>query len=311
MNGAACLFEPAPVDTGDVLASIRRLIASDNPTTSGRGPGDNGARMTGAPFARDAALPCATGLGCARSGRTPVPGVHVGRMAALPEAASLAVPGAAGQVDSDLPQVPLRLNPEAMIAMADAADHSPAPLRLSGDTAAIQPPATAPAEAAWGAEQPAADLPPDTIAVAPGTPQMADAASADTPPAPDAGDSPPAEPEAETPVCGANDLTSPSNKETTMHAYPTGVVSPLHAEPVTAGAAERCAHNAAHVIPPATASAHAAPVAEENPLRALLREVVREEFEAEMQRRLDENLRSMIRGEIVVALTEALVRRPG
>ena len=98
-----------------------------------------------------------------------------------------------------------------------------------------------------------------------------------------------------------------------MHAYPTGVVSPLHAEPVTAGAAERCAHNAAHVIPPAAASAHgapAAPAAEENPLRALLREVVREEFEAEMQRRLDENLRSMIRGEIVVALTEALVRRP-
>ena len=310
MNGAACLFEPAPVDTGDVLASIRRLIASDNPTTSGRGPGDDGARMTGAPFARDAALPCATGLGCARSGRTPVPGVHVGRMAALPEAASLAVPGAAGQVDSDLPQVPLRLNPEAMIAMADAAGHSPAPLRLSGDTAAVQPSATAPEEGGWGAEQPAADLLPDTIAVAPGTPQMAAAASADTQPAPDAGDSPHAEPDAEIPVCGANDLTSPSNKETTMHAYPTGVVSPLHAEPVTAGAAERCAHNAAHVIPPAAASAHAAPVAEENPLRALLREVVREEFEAEMQRRLDENLRSMIRGEIVVALTEALVRRP-
>ena len=30
MNGAACLFEPAPVDTGDVLASIRRLIAQED-----------------------------------------------------------------------------------------------------------------------------------------------------------------------------------------------------------------------------------------------------------------------------------------
>ena len=97
-----------------------------------------------------------------------------------------------------------------------------------------------------------------------------------------------------------------------MHAYPTGVVSPLHAEPMMAGAPERCAQNmvpaASSAAAPAPASA--SPVTEENPLRALLREVVREEFEAEMQRRLDDNLRGMIRGEIVVALTEALVRRP-
>ena len=95
-----------------------------------------------------------------------------------------------------------------------------------------------------------------------------------------------------------------------MHAYPTGVVSPLHAEPMMAGAAERCAQNMVPAASSAAAPASASPVTEENPLRALLREVVREEFEAEMQRRLDDNLRGMIRGEIVVALTEALVRRP-
>ena len=93
-----------------------------------------------------------------------------------------------------------------------------------------------------------------------------------------------------------------------MQAYPIGAISPLHAEPVMAGAAERCAHGQGAA--PTLAAAHPAPGAEENPLRALLREVVREEFEAEMQRRLDDSLRGMIRGEIVVALTEALVRRP-
>ena len=44
MTGAACLFEPAPIDTGDVLASIRRLIASDNATPGARGEG-GGARV--------------------------------------------------------------------------------------------------------------------------------------------------------------------------------------------------------------------------------------------------------------------------
>ena len=95
-----------------------------------------------------------------------------------------------------------------------------------------------------------------------------------------------------------------------MHAHPTGVVSPLHAEPMMASAPERCAQNMVPAASSAAAPASPSPVIEENPLRALLREVVREEFEAEMQRRLDDNLRGMIRGEILVALTEALVRRP-
>lgn len=48
---------------------------------------------------------------------------------------------------------------------------------------------------------------------------------------------------------------------------------------------------------------------EDNPLRLLLREIVRDEFEGELQRRLDDDLRRMVRSEIAAALTEALTRR--
>ena len=289
MTGAACLFEPAPVDTGDVLASIRRLIASDNATTGARG---EGARMTGASFARAGALPCATSLGCARSFRAPF--VDGDRAATLPEVAHLAAPGMIRQFDSDSGQMPLRLKPEAMIATAEAASDAVGPLRLSQEIAAPRPVA-------------APSL--DEVAVMPDTAPMVTTGT-DAQPMLDAGSGSPAAPGSGARDSNPHDLPSPSNKETTMHAYPTGVVSPLHAEPMMAGAAERCAQNMVPAASSAAAPASASPVTEENPLRALLREVVREEFEAEMQRRLDDNLRGMIRGEIVVALTEALVRRP-
>lgn len=305
MTGAACLFEPAPVDTGDVLASIRRLIASDNATPGARG---EGVRMTGAPFARDGALPCATSLGCARSVRAPF--VDSDRTAALPAADPVALPGTIRNLASDLGQAPLRLKPEAMIATAESAGHAAGPLQLSQEIAAPRPAAAPPEEAASSAGQAAAHPSLDEIAVASNTAPVV-TTGPDAQSVLDAGSGSPAAPGFGARDSNPHDLPSPSNKETTMHAYPTGVVSPLHAEPVMAGAAERCPQNMAPAAAVAAAApASAIPMAEENPLRALLREVVREEFEAEMQRRLDDNLRGMIRGEIVVALTEALVRRP-
>lgn len=306
MTGAACLFEPAPADTGDVLASIRRLIASDNAATGGKGSRAEGARMTGGPLAPESAPPCATSLGCARSTRTSFPdGQTVQPDAARVPAATLARPPDVGG------QMPLLLKPESMVAAADGASQPAGRLRLSPDRAAACPPLP-PETAAFNAEPPASDLPPDAPAAAPEAAPVPDARP-DPQPVQAAGDSPPAAPKTETRASGPHDVTSPSNKETAMQAYPTGAISPLHAEPVMAGAAERCAHGqgAAQAAPaPTLAAAQPAPGAEENPLRALLREVVREEFEAEMQRRLDDSLRGMIRGEIVVALTEALVRRP-
>lgn len=305
MTGAACLFEPAPVDTGDVLASIRRLIASDNATIGAR---NEGARMTGAPFARDGALPCATGLGCVRSARASF--ADGDRAAALPEAAQVAGRGMIRQVASPHGPAPLRLEPEAMIATADAASQAAGPLRLHREIAAPPSVAGPPEDAASSAEQAEATPFPDAIAVAPDT-MPAETADPGVKPAPDAESRSLAAPGADARDSAPHDLSIPLNKETTMHAYPTGVVSPLHGEPMMAGAAERGPQNMAPAAAVAAAApASAIPMAEENPLRALLREVVREEFEAEMQRRLDDNLRGMIRGEIVVALTEALVRRP-
>lgn len=304
MTGAACLFEPAPVDTGDVLASIRRLIASDTATPGAKG---GGARMTGASFSRDGAQSCATSLGCGRSVRAPF--VDGDRAATLPETAHLAAPGMIRQFDSDPGQMPLRLKPEAMIATAEAASHAAGPLRLSQQIAAARPVAAPPGAAAPSAEQDMADPFLDEVAVMPGTAPMV-TTGPDAQPVLDLGSGSPAAAGSGARDSNPHDLSSPSNKETTMHAYPTGVVSPLHAEPMMAGAPERCAQNMVPAASLAAAPASASPATEENPLRALLREVVREEFEAEMQRRLDDSLRGMIRGEIVVALTEALVRRP-
>jgi len=98
---------------------------------------------------------------------------------------------------------------------------------------------------------------------------------------------------------GAADRIESFNREPQMQAYANSPVSPLHADSAP-HLCERPAPNAAENLRGD----------EENPLRALLREVVREEFEGELTRSLDDNLRRMVRTEIAAALTEALVRRP-
>lgn len=81
-----------------------------------------------------------------------------------------------------------------------------------------------------------------------------------------------------------------------MQAHANSPAAPMHADPVS----DRFPQGVGETLPGD----------EENPLRALLREVVREEFAGELTRSLDDNLRRMVRAEIAAALTEALVRRP-
>lgn len=291
MNETLCLNGPALGDTGDVLASIRRLIASDNATTRAR----SFAQMPAA-AGRDILLPCAMGKDCVRPAMTPAPD-HL-PAGATARAAADRIHDTAGRIDAagGPDQAPLRLNPEAMIA--DAAGCPARRLRLpQGFPPAGQAQAPLPQDKGLAATQDAGHAPPvplemprNAAVLAAGDPAQAireGAEAAAAGPDPDPRENEP------------HPTITPLDKETTMQAYPTGVVSPLHAESPMTGLADRCAHGHA-----------AASAAEENPLRALLREVVREEFEGEMQRRLDDTLRGMIRSEIVVALTEALLRRP-
>ena len=83
-------------------------------------------------------------------------------------------------------------------------------------------------------------------------------------------------------------------------------VQPLH--PAAVAATEAPVAEPAHQLhvaqPPRPDPAPAA----DHPLRALLREAVRDELECEMRHRLDTELRQMIRAELSAALTEALAR---
>lgn len=102
------------------------------------------------------------------------------------------------------------------------------------------------------------------------------------------------------PLAGGPPDTQTLNREPEMQAYANSPVTPMHADPAVHRQPERFAPGASEAVSGE----------DENPLRALLREVVREEFEGELARSLDENLRRMVRHEIAAALTEALVRRP-
>lgn len=88
-------------------------------------------------------------------------------------------------------------------------------------------------------------------------------------------------------------------KEPAMPAHANSPVNPLHAASMPF--ASEC---------PASGPADSLQGDAEIPLRALLRQVVREELEGELQRQLDDSLRRMVRHEIAAALTEALMRRP-
>ena len=109
-----------------------------------------------------------------------------------------------------------------------------------------------------------------------------------------------------------------------------GTIRPMDTDPLASGPPDTTpfsrepdmqayANTPASLLPPAMPLMLERPAAEaannlqgeeENPLRALLREVVREEFEGELKRSLDDNLRRLVRTEIAAALTEALMRRP-
>lgn len=93
---------------------------------------------------------------------------------------------------------------------------------------------------------------------------------------------------------------------TNMLASHDTTVQPLH--PGAVAAAEAPVAEPAHQLHVAqTPRPDPAPAAD-HPLRALLREAVRDELECEMRHRLDTELRQMIRAELSAALTEALAR---
>lgn len=299
MTQALCLS--LPDDTGDVLASIRRLIASDKVVT--RRPGALGhAALVPERAGRDILLPCALTPDHARMAMAPPQGRRAGTGADASAAVSVRRDDAGGHASGTGPgrPAPLRLNPDAMIPPAEAACCPLGRLRLTQGQ-----PVTDPLGSGDGAFAP--------VPAGPALPDLPDALPAPTPRTAGADGDATAAPADTDPSSGlSQDPTPSSNKDMTMHAYPTAV-SPLHTEPTMTSLAERC-HPGPLMAPAAGPVAMASPsapaMAEENPLRALLREVVREEFEAEMQRRLDDSLRGMIRSEIVVALTEALIRRP-
>lgn len=208
-----------------------------------------------------------------------------------------------------------RLDPDAMVPASAQAG----PLRLSprlaarddpgGDADADHPAMSAvpapPASPAHGIFPLPADRHPARPAVAPLMPPDAESpwpagpAIAREPqpiphpssPAPDGTVPTPSGPRA-----GAPAATLLSNGKPDMQAHANSPAAPMHADPVS----DRFPQGVGGALPSD----------EENPLRALLREVVREEFAGELTRSLDDNLRRMVRAEIAAALTEALVRRP-
>ncbi|WP_415391628.1 hypothetical protein [Paracoccus sp. SJTW-4] len=278
MSAPLHMESPEGADNGDVLASIRRLISSG-----------------------DAAAP------------------------------PLAPQGAA--VGSTSPNMPLRLRPDALVATSDMGAQSeplanPAPpggladpaLRSPGhaDSAPRSPGRAEQPEALVAAgdmgeppEPPANPAPPRSLAdPALLSPSLADSAPlsrnrAEVAEAPHISP-PPTDPTAAcaaAPLPAARPEPQSEDEGTGMHALHPATAPHFHpdatAEPAVATPQLR-------IPAPAGTTPDTAPA--DNPLRALLREAVRDELEREMRHRLETDLRQLIRTELSAVLTEALTR---
>lgn len=305
-----------PDDMGDVLAEIRRLVARGGPAS----------RLDQAPMVVTARVTAGTG-----DERQPNPAQSLALPVELPMSGSGRPVSASGTFPAgpasalvkdgrQAPAVgpiagdkvaPFRLDPDAMVSAAAQAG----PLRLSprlaarddpGDAADADHPAMSavpvpPAGPVHGIFPLPADRSAARSAVDPLMPPKAESPwpagrdiAPEPQPLPPGRDGPaptPSGPCADTP---ADALLS--NGKPDMQAYANSPAAPMHADPVS----DRFPQGVGEALPGD----------EENPLRALLREVVREEFAGELTRSLDDNLRRMVRAEIAAALTEALVRRP-
>ena len=273
MSAPLPMASPCGADNGDVLASIRRLISSG-----------------------DAAAP------------------------------PLAPQGAA--VGSTSPNMPLRLRPDALVATSDMGAQSeplanPAPpggladpaLRSPGhaDSAPRSPGRAEQPEALVAAgdmgeppEPPANPAPRSLADPALLSPSLADSAPLSRNLTEDAQaphiSPPPTDPTAAT-ILAARPEPQSEDEGTDMHALHPATAPHFHPD----ATAEPAAATPQLRIPaPAGTTPDTAPA--DNPLRALLREAVRDELEREMRHRLETDLRQLIRTELSAALTEALIR---
>lgn len=302
-------------DISDVLAEIRRLVARGGPAP----------QLDPAPMVVTARVTAGTG-----DERQPNPAQSLALSVELPmsgsaqpasasgtfpaEAAGASVKGGGqaagvGSVAGDK-VAPFRLDPDAMVPLAAQAG----PLRLSSRLAARDDPGrdadtdhpamsavpAPPASPVHGIFPLPADrhparpgveslMPPEAERPWPAGPEIAP--ELQPPPNP-----PLPAPDGAAPTTSGTRAGEPadtflSNGKPDMQAYANNPAAP---------ASDRLPQGVGDALPGD----------EENPLRALLREVVREEFAGELTRSLDDNLRRMVRAEIAAALTEALVRRP-
>lgn len=234
---APAQIPPQPGETGDVLASIRRLISNENTSVGqvGHAADTRGSAHDGAPFRLrpDALIAAET------------PPVHAAR-AALP---AVATPPPAPQA-----------KPGAAMPPAAAPDMRDNPL-------------------------------PQTLAQPIAGPELSTLHG----------------PASHGPAAGPQLFENRIfDKGIDMLASHDTTVQPLH--PGAVAAADAPAAEPAPQLHAAQTPRPDLAAATDHPLRALLREAVRDELECEMRHRLDTELRLMIRAELSAALTEALAR---
>lgn len=307
-----------PDDMGDVLAEIRRLVAHGGPVPQPDAramvvrarvvAGEDGQPNTSQSLALSVELPMS---GAAQPETAIGAGASANVNGTANALSSTGEQSSTASGSAPVPEAtPLRLNRNAMLAAADPTER----LRLPPSLSVMEgtrhwrgekdPPSSSGKVQGAGAQ---ASDPPIPSRPAPRQEEEQahtekDAAATGMRTMPDAPAPPPIagtirSMDTDPPASGSPD-TTPFNREPDMQAYANTPASPLPlAMPLMP---ER----------PAAEAANGLQDEEENPLRALLREVVREEFEGELKRSLDDNLRRLVRTEIAAALTEALMRRP-
>lgn len=273
MSAPLHMESPEGADNGDVLASIRRLISSgDAATPQGAALSSTSPNM---PLRlRPDALVATSAMGAQSE-----PLANPAPPGCLADPA-LRSPGHADSA----PRSPGRAEqPEALVAAGDRGEPpeppaKPAPPRSLADPALLSPgPDSAPLSRnlAEDAEAPHISPPPTD-------PTAACAAA---------------------PIPAARPEPQSEDEGTDMHALHSAAAPHFHLDATAEPAA---ATPQLHIPAPASTTPDTAPA--DNPLRALLREAVRDELEREMRHRLETDLRQLIRTELSAALTEALTR---
>lgn len=275
-------------DLGDVLASIRRLIAQETAPARADGSG---------PVDRPAEGPVgATGAGASPQPSGSAPGEETGlplspgRTMAMTSSLAEAVEAAAARMADTARRVeaarsvpaepPFRLNPDALIPAAAACAPAPEPtLRLSPRLSVLE----GGAEAAPSASR---------------TPSGALATGPDAAPTPQQGVP---QVEAEPGFAALPDTAAETATVRALAARLNDDHAGLIAPPITRDRDEPFPNLAATV----SADIATEQTMDAHPLRNLLRDAIRDELRGEFADRLDSDLRRLVREELAAALTEA------